>query len=184
MASDSTAPKAPSQSSNTFSNKVQSSIHSSSQEPSEKKLNDIQESPPNETSTVENTLLDKTEAAATNKPGHEPLAARIFTNSWGGEILALIIAMVAFAAIVGILAAFNHRALPQWPYQINLNTLISVFSQISSTALAGPLAECISQLKWLWFTRRSQPLGDFQSFDSASRGPWPNFLLIWKMRAR
>ncbi|KAF4629081.1 hypothetical protein G7Y89_g9069 [Cudoniella acicularis] len=28
-----------------------------------------------------------------------------------------------------------------------------------------------------------QPLHDFESFDSASRGPWPSFLLIWKTRA-
>jgi Protein of unknown function (DUF3176) len=183
MASDSIAPGAPPQSSNTLSNGVQSSIHSSPQEPDEKRLNDIQESPQNE-STVQNALLDKAEAVTTNKPRHEPLAARIFTNGWGGELLAWIIAAMAFAAIAGILVTFDQRALPQWPYQINLNTFISVFSQISSTALLGPLVECISQLKWLWFTRRSQPLDDFQSFDSASRGPWPSFLLIWKTRAR
>jgi hypothetical protein len=136
-----------------------------------------------EASAAESALLNETEVVTTKKYGYQSQVTRIFTNGWGWEVLGWIVATLSLVAIVGILITFNHRALPQWPYQINLNTLISIFSQISSTALLGPLTECISQLKWLWFTRRSQPLHDFESFDSASRGPWPSFLLIWKTRA-
>jgi hypothetical protein len=137
-----------------------------------------------ETATESIVILNETKATTNDKPNHESQAAQIFTNGWGKEVLGWIVSAVSVVAIVAILAAFNHRSLPQWPYQITLNTLISIFSQISSTALLGPLSECVSQLKWLWFTRRSQHLGDFQDFDSASRGPWSSLLLIWKTRAR
>jgi hypothetical protein len=138
----------------------------------------------NEASAAKTALLDGTEVKIIRKSGHQSQATQIFTNGWGWEVRGWIVAAVSIVAIVGILITFNHRALPQWPFQINLNTLISVFSQISSTALLRPLTECISQLKWIWFTRRSRPLHDFDIFDSASRGPWPSLRLIWKTRAR
>ena len=152
--------------------------------PDEKGTGTFHISSQNETPPAKTARLHETEVVRTRKRWYQPQATQIFTNGWGWEVLGWIIAALSLFAVVGILITFNHRALPQWPYQINLNTLISIFSQIGSTALLGPLTECISQLKWLWFTRRSRPLCDFESFDSASRGPWPSFLLILTTRAR
>jgi hypothetical protein len=124
------------------------------------------------------------EVSTNNQPGCETLVTRIFTNGWAGELLTWIVAAVSMVAVIIILAVFNNKPLPKWPYNISLNTLISIFAQISSTALLGPVSTCIGQLKWLWFTDRSQNLDDFEAFDSASRGPWPSVLLLWKTRAR
>ncbi|KUJ14941.1 uncharacterized protein LY89DRAFT_720369 [Mollisia scopiformis] len=90
---------------------------------------------------------------------------------------------MSMCAIIGILLKFRGRALSDRPYRIKLNTLVSIFAQISSTALVVSLSECISQLKWLWFAQRNQPLSDFDTFDEASRGPLSSVVLIWKTRA-
>lgn len=133
--------------------------------------------------SVNTTPPEIEEVSTNNQPGRETLVTRIFTNGWAGELLTWIVAAVSMVAVIIILAVFNNKPLPKWPYNISFNTLISIFAQISSTALLGPVSTCIGQLKWLWFTDRSQNLDDFEAFDSASRGPWPSVLLLWKTRA-
>lgn len=71
-------------------------------------------------------------------------------------------------------------ALPQWPFSITINSLISVFATISQMAMMMPVVECISQLKWLWFVRK-QKLADFDAFDEASRGPTGSLMLLGKI---
>lgn len=134
--------------------------------------------------TISNkSLLDDSEVQLNGRlsENHESWIHTVL--GWGWELLACATSILALCAIVGILLAFNHKSLSDWSYRIKINTLVSVFAQISSTALAIPLSECISQLKWLWFTR-NHPLSDFDSFDKASRGPWSSLLLLWKTRAR
>jgi hypothetical protein len=67
--------------------------------------------------------------------------------------------------------------MPQWPSGISLNTVVAVFSAIMKAALIMPVAEGISQLKFLWF-RRNRPLADLEDFDNASRGPWGSFCFM------
>ncbi|KAL1624687.1 hypothetical protein SLS56_007750 [Neofusicoccum ribis] len=54
---------------------------------------------------------------------------------------------------------------------IRPHALISVFAAFAKSALILPLTECISQYKWLYFSRNQQRLQDLQTFDDASRGP-------------
>lgn len=136
-----------------------------------------------EATTDNKSLLDDSEVQINGRISKYHTSWIHTTLGWGWELLACATSMLALCAIVGMLLAFNHKSLSDWPYRIKLNTLVSVFAQISSTALAIPLSECISQLKWLWFTR-NHPLSDFDSFDKASRGPWSSLLLLWKTRAR
>lgn len=105
-------------------------------------------------------------------------------KGWAWEILAWTTSFASTIVIFGILIATQNKALPEWNYRINLSTLLSVFAQISSTALLVPASGCISQLKWLWFIDRSRSLSDFDAFDEASRGPLSSLWLIWKTRAR
>lgn len=44
-------------------------------------------------------------------------------------------------------------------------------------ALMKPVTECLSQLKWLWFTRK-RPLAEFAVFDNASRGGLDSLKLL------
>jgi hypothetical protein len=42
--------------------------------------------------------------------------------------------------------------------------------------------ECLSQLKWLWYSGASRPLGDVEAYDRASRGLIGSVQLLWKLR--
>lgn len=46
-----------------------------------------------------------------------------------------------------------------------------------------PVAEGLSQAKWLHFSAKPRALNDLEMFDRASRGPWGAFLFPWHFRA-
>lgn len=98
---------------------------------------------------------------------------------WLVELTSLILAFIAFAAIIITLILHQNRPLPKWPSLISINTLISIFTAIMKASMLLPIAEGVSQLKWLWF-REVRPLIDLERFDSASRGPWGCCLLLLK----
>ncbi|KIX98246.1 uncharacterized protein Z520_06326 [Fonsecaea multimorphosa CBS 102226] len=103
--------------------------------------------------------------------------------AWGVETVGLLIAILAFIAIIITLAVHQGRPLPGWPHLISINALIAVFTAILKAALVLPVASGISKLKWLWFTKPREA-GDLEHFDSASKGPWGSFLLLLDLRGR
>lgn len=104
---------------------------------------------------------------------------------WLLEILSLLLATLAFAAIVITLGIHRDKPLPQWPSLISINSLVAIFTAIMKATLMVPVVEGLSQLKWVWFRHaESKPLDDFEAFDMASRGPWGSFLLMLKLRCR
>jgi Protein of unknown function (DUF3176) len=72
-----------------------------------------------------------------SKPNSDTLIRKI----WLTEILAAILALVAMAAIMITLGTHNGRPLPDWPYQISINALVSIFSVIFKGAMMVPIAE-------------------------------------------
>jgi Protein of unknown function (DUF3176) len=98
---------------------------------------------------------------------------------WLVEFASLAVAFTAFIAIIITLFIHQDRPLPKWPSLISINTLVSIFTNIMQAALLLPIAEGVSQLKWLWF-RNARPLIDLERFDSASRGAWGCVLLLIK----
>ncbi|KAI9741138.1 MAG: hypothetical protein M1834_002851 [Cirrosporium novae-zelandiae] len=106
-----------------------------------------------------------------------------FFAHWWQEIFCCILTLVALAAIIITLAIHQGRPLPDWPHQISVNTLISVFLVVLKGAMMLPLAEGISQFKWRWY-HNARPLKDLSVFDLASRGPWGAARLLWTLRGR
>jgi len=90
---------------------------------------------------------------------------------WKWEVLAIILAACAMAAIIFLLVYFDGERVPEWPYTINLTTLVSVIATIFKAALLAVIGEIISQAKWSWF-RKSHAVNDLQRFDEASRSGW------------
>ncbi|KAJ5773858.1 hypothetical protein N7457_008754 [Penicillium paradoxum] len=86
-------------------------------------------------------------------------------------------------AIVVILAQYNHQPQPTWRF-VSLNTIISWLSTIAKGCVLFTVSEGIGQLKWVWFTRKSRPLGDLGTFDGASRGIYGCAGLVWRLRAK
>lgn len=86
------------------------------------------------------------------------------------EIVSFAIGLSSLAAMVGVLAHFDGRRMPNWPTGITLNTLIALLAAIANAAIATPLQQGLSQLKWITFQSESRPLTDMEHFDEASRG--------------
>jgi Protein of unknown function (DUF3176) len=99
-------------------------------------------------------------------------------GSWTVEIISFTIVLLSLASVIGVLAHYNGEAMPDWPTGMTLNTLIALLTAIANAALASPLQQGISQLKWVNFKRGSRPLTDMEAFDDASRGIWGSVKLL------
>ncbi|KAK4987298.1 hypothetical protein LTR50_004724 [Elasticomyces elasticus] len=90
----------------------------------------------------------------------------------------------------GVLARVNNKPQSEWRNsRITLNGVIALLATITKAALMVPVAEAISQRKWLWFLSKGQQGGqkgrdlqDFEAFDNASRGAWGSAVLLLKPR--
>ena len=108
--------------------------------------------------------------------------AHVFKN-WWMEIGACVLSLVALIAIVGTLQPHQGKPLPQWPYQVSVNTLISVYVVVLKVAILLVTAEGLGQLKWRGF-QRDRPLDDLVKYDQATRGPLGALSLLWHLRLR
>ena len=104
-------------------------------------------------------------------------------RDWWLETACCVVFTGALMAIVGAILPYQDQPLPQWPYNVSINTLISILIAISKAAMLLVTAEGISQLKWTWFLRK-RPLQDMARYDMASRGPWGSLRLLLSLRGR
>ena len=72
--------------------------------------------------------------------------------------------------MVGTLQPHQGKPLPQWPYQISVNTLISIYAVVLKVTVLLVTAEGLGQLKWRRF-QGDRPLNDLVKYDQATRGP-------------
>ncbi|KAH0424302.1 hypothetical protein CcaCcLH18_11653 [Colletotrichum camelliae] len=112
-----------------------------------------------------------------------PSRDSLLNRFWIWEVLSIALATVALAAMFITLLLHQDRTLPKWPSMITINALIAVFSAILKACLMMPIAEGLSQLKWLWY-EKSRPMKHIAQWDMASRGPWGSLLLIFMLRGR
>ncbi|KAK4132539.1 hypothetical protein BT67DRAFT_385374 [Trichocladium antarcticum] len=103
---------------------------------------------------------------------------------WLPEILCCLLGVACFAIIVAVLRTFEGRGLTDWPLTVSLNTLVAFLVAICHVALAVPLTEGLSQLKWNSFARGKKPLADFQTFEDAKRSPVGSAILLCKRKGR
>ncbi|KAI1457061.1 hypothetical protein F4805DRAFT_205981 [Annulohypoxylon moriforme] len=102
---------------------------------------------------------------------------------WWLEMSACLLVVATIGALVGTVQPYQGRPLPQWPYSLSINTIVSFYSEIMRAAMILVLGECLSQLKWSWFTQ-PRPLDHMEYYDNASRGPWGSAKLLWALRLR
>lgn len=104
--------------------------------------------------------------------------SEIGSGTWLFESLSLLLSIGCIGAVAAVLATSDGEPLSQWHMPIQPNALISVFTTIAKAALIYPVAECISQFKWLYFGQDARRTIDLQRFDDASRGPWGSFCFL------
>lgn len=101
------------------------------------------------------------------------------TTVWPPELASYVLALVAFIAIIILLANYTDKIQPNWPSLLNINTLLSILATILKTALLFPVTQGISELKWIRFSRPHSLL-DIDRWDAASRTTWGSLLLVLK----
>jgi Protein of unknown function (DUF3176) len=104
------------------------------------------------------------------------------TDSWAMEYMGLTIAILALGSIGAILGIYDGRPLSDWPYSINMNTILSVLATALKGSMLLPVCACLSQLKWSWYYRSTRKLDFFEVFDAASRGPLGAALLLFRLK--
>ena len=96
----------------------------------------------------------------------------LYPETWLYEVLSLVLATLAFVALIALLATCDRKPNPRWANDnITLNTVVSLTSTVFRISLMPPVAKCISQLGWNWFAESERPLHHVTRFDKASRGP-------------
>ncbi|KXT07967.1 hypothetical protein AC579_8598 [Pseudocercospora musae] len=106
--------------------------------------------------------------------------------AWWPELLSAFLSVGTLIAVAAVLYSIDGEPLEKWnlPWQIKPNTLISTLITLVRLWMLLVIAECIGQLKWVYFEQKPHHLADFETFDSASRGPWGAALLLVRIRWR
>ncbi|KAL1836280.1 hypothetical protein VTJ49DRAFT_5341 [Mycothermus thermophilus] len=112
------------------------------------------------------------------------LALLAFCSHWIPEIACCLVGTLLMAVIVAVLWTFDGHGLSDWPLTVSLNTLVAFLTTVCQVALAVPLTEGLSQLKWNSFARGDKPLADFVTFEDAKRSPGGAAALVWKRKGR
>lgn len=115
----------------------------------------------------------------------EKVSRRIIPSkagSWTHEMVSLAVAFCLLGAVIGILAWFDQRSLPTWPYAITLNALIALLATLTNASLALPISSAISQMKWVRYRTGAWPLYDMEVFDEASRGTTGAAAMLFRRR--
>lgn len=109
---------------------------------------------------------------------------------WPWEWLCELLAVVSLGAMIFVLIQFNNKPQADWnvPY-FTLNGLIAFLATLTKTGIIIPVSAAIGQRKWLRFlpngkgNRKARRLGDFETFDEASRGSLGSAKLIFSLNA-
>ncbi|KAI9725124.1 MAG: hypothetical protein M1828_003466 [Chrysothrix sp. TS-e1954] len=118
------------------------------------------------------------------QPRPKHLSFRVIVKEWWLEILACVLIIAVIAAVVVTIRLQQDRPLYHWPYDLSINSIISIYSVVVKAAILLIVSEGLSQLKWVWYTC-ARPLKDLEDFDKASRGEiWGSLLLIWRLRLK
>lgn len=92
-------------------------------------------------------------------------------SNWRWEIVNSAISIIALGATIGTLLPHQNQPLPQWPFHISINALLSIYSVVLKGSATFVIQSCISQHQWLYM-RQKRPLADILRYDSAGRGVW------------
>lgn len=103
-------------------------------------------------------------------------------RTWFLEILNSFLLLIAVSAIVATLYIHDGQPLPQWPFDITINAMLSIYAVVLKASMAFILTSCIGQSQWRWFNTSSRSLQDLVFFHDAGQGPWGSISWLWAYR--
>ncbi|KAF9878892.1 hypothetical protein CkaCkLH20_03792 [Colletotrichum karsti] len=114
-----------------------------------------------------------------------PSHTRHILRYWALELATVFTAICLLVAIIALLAHYDGKYMPEWPFEINLNSAIAFLSTFLRAAIVAAVAEIIGQIKWTWFAEQTRPLHHLQDFDAASRSILGSMkllgVLVWNL---
>ncbi|KAJ4289568.1 hypothetical protein N0V90_010897 [Kalmusia sp. IMI 367209] len=123
---------------------------------------------------------------SSHHPQQATFYARWIDNWWLGELIGILSSCALVVALCIILKEYDGQQVPSFGTWFNsgitLGTLVSLLTTLAIATALSTVQECLSQLKWLWFSDASRPLRDADTYDSASRGLGGSVQLLWKLR--
>jgi hypothetical protein len=142
----------------------------------------------------EEFLLSENERSQEGKPQEATARPRTTTYKswvqdwWLVEVVSLLVGTVTSIAIYIVLRHYQNQPAPEvnlfGRVGITLNTIIAILSTASRVCLPFPVAECISQQKWAWFSGSTKPLTELETFDRGGRGAFGSLVLLWRINVR
>ena len=106
-------------------------------------------------------------------------------NHWVLEIASCIGSLVALFGIIGFLLKYDGTTIPNWPYGITINSVLSWIVLVFNAFMLGTIATCFGQMAWVNFSMASgKPFSDINLYHWASRGAIGCFVFIWESRMR
>ena len=132
------------------------------------------------TDVDDSTLDERTDAQETDEAPRSSRSTNSSSDTWLWEGTAVVFSILCFTAIFCVVRVYDQKASPTLPYGITLNSVISILGTASKSSLIFAVGESLGQLKWMWFWGTKRRLRDFQSFDSASRGPWGSSIILFE----
>lgn len=112
-----------------------------------------------------------------------PAARTTVTQSWKWEFCSAILLLISVAAIPATLYPHDGQPLPQWPFSISINALLSIYSLVLRACIAFLVTSCIGQLQWSWYLE-ARPLKDVVLFHEAANGILGCVRWLWINRLR
>lgn len=103
----------------------------------------------------------------------------VLSRFWWWDIFGSVISLVCLVLLFAFLTSIDNTRVAQWRWTVLPNALVSFLATIARSALLLPVAECLGQLKWIYFKDRPSKLIELQRFDDASRGPWGSLVFLW-----
>ncbi|KAI0468549.1 hypothetical protein F4859DRAFT_490727 [Xylaria cf. heliscus] len=91
-------------------------------------------------------------------------------SPWTWEIANCCLLLISLFAILATLYPHDGQPLPQWPFSITINALLSIYAVVMKASMLLILASGIGQLQWSWFLH-PRPLKDVVRYHEAAEGP-------------
>jgi hypothetical protein len=119
------------------------------------------------------TLVDQT---LQRSKGHELL-------EWKKELLFSFFIIAFLVCIVVTIYPFHGKPRPEWPFNISINALLSIYAVAFKAALIPVVISFIIQGQWNWFAVE-RPLYDLVRYDKAGRGTLGALSWLWWNKLR
>ncbi|KAF2109829.1 hypothetical protein BDV96DRAFT_584642 [Lophiotrema nucula] len=110
--------------------------------------------------------------------------AKSYIVPWWWEVLGASFSIAFLSSIFAILLVVDNKSINSWHFRIEPNALVSVFATGAKATLILIVAECIGQLKWIYFMESKRRVRRMKTFDEASRGPAGAFVFLLSLKGK